>query len=148
MEKTVQIDGKPVRLLATAALPRRFRAAFGKDFYGELAAIEKSSKAITRESEAAERLDDPNKKAEILDELESRENALNAQSLELIENLAHLMARSADPDNIPANVEDWLDGIQDPLAIADIAQDVLYLYSANAQTTAKPKKKNGRRTAK
>lgn len=36
MEKTVWIDGKEVRLKATAALPLRYKAQFGRDFFGDV----------------------------------------------------------------------------------------------------------------
>lgn len=67
--------------------------------------------------------------------------------LETIENLAYLMARSADPAHIPGDITDWLDTIEDPTAIFNIAGDVIELYLANLKTDSVPKKKNARLTA-
>ena len=36
MEKTVTIDGKEVRLKATAALPIRYKSQFGRDFFSDI----------------------------------------------------------------------------------------------------------------
>ena len=128
MERIVTIDGKPVKLRATAALPRLFRATYGKDFFSEIQKISKDS----------------DKKAEDNDESDEIDGA----ALETLENLTYLMARSADPDNIPPTIEAWLDSIADPTAILSIAPDVIALYLGNAKTTAIPKKKNGRRRGK
>lgn len=118
MERTVTMGGKPVKLRATAALPRVFRATYGTDFFAELKRIKDGADADA------------------------------GASLELIENLAFVMARSADPDGTPPDIVDWLDGFDDPLAISEIAGDVIDLYKANAKTTAIPKKKKKRRKGK
>ena len=120
MEKVVQIDGKPVKLRATAGLPRLYRAIYGKDFFTAINKVTKNP-------------DDDD---------------TDGIALEAIENLSYVMARSADPDNIPPTIEEWLDSIDDPTAILTIAPDVIDLYKANAQMTAIPKKKKKRRRGK
>ena len=41
MEKTIYIDEKPVRLRSTAALPKRYKAQFRRDYSGDLLKIAK-----------------------------------------------------------------------------------------------------------
>ena len=41
MEKTVYIDEKPVRLKSTAALPKRYKAQFRRDYFADLLKIAK-----------------------------------------------------------------------------------------------------------
>ena len=42
MEKTVYIDNKPVRLKSTAALPKRYKAQFRRDYFADLFKIAKA----------------------------------------------------------------------------------------------------------
>ncbi|MFO7296745.1 MAG: hypothetical protein C0P72_012140 [Clostridia bacterium] len=79
MEKTIRIDGKEVRLRATAALPIRYKAQFGRDLFAD---IYKMEPAIKKEDYSK------------LDTL-------------IFYDLVWLMAKSANP-NIP-NLEEWLD---------------------------------------
>ena len=41
MEKTIYIDEKPVQLKVTAALPKRYKAQFGRDYFADLLKIGK-----------------------------------------------------------------------------------------------------------
>lgn len=41
MEKTIVIDNKQVRLKATAALPKRYKAQFGRDYFADLMKVAK-----------------------------------------------------------------------------------------------------------
>ena len=79
MEKTIIIDGKEVRLRATAALPIRYKAQFGRDLFAD---IYKMEPAIKEEDYSK------------LDTL-------------VFYDLVWLMAKSANP-NIP-DLEEWLD---------------------------------------
>ena len=121
MLKTVVISdgpdkGKSVDFRATAALPSAFRAAFGKDFFTEIHALQKRS-----------------------------DDSSDGEFVELVERLAFLMARSAHPDSVPADIVQWLDQFDDPNFIFRVAPDIVDLYRANAETTSKAKKKKGRR---
>ena len=143
MEKIVSIDGKPVKLRATAALPRRFRDLFGIDFFSALENIDKENKSLERKEKKT-----PPDDKEALADLESAKVRLSGKTMELFENLAFIMARSADPENVPPDIADWLDSIDDPNAILKISGDVIELYRANNKTTAIPKKKKKRRNGK
>ena len=41
MEKTIYIDRKAVKLKSTAALPKRYKAQFGRDYFADLMKIAK-----------------------------------------------------------------------------------------------------------
>lgn len=41
MEKTIYIDEKQVKLKATAALPKRYKAQFGRDYFADLMKVAK-----------------------------------------------------------------------------------------------------------
>lgn len=133
MEKVVEIDGKPVKLRCTAALPRFYRATFGRDFFGDITAI---SKAAERKKNAEP--DDSPKR-------HKRRNKADptARTVTFIENLAFLMARSGDPEHVPPDITQWLDSLDDPNAVLNVADQVIDLYQLNSWTTSAPKKKSG-----
>ncbi len=128
MEKTVEIDGKPVKLRCTAALPRLYRATFGRDFFGDITAI---SKAAEQDAD-----DTPKRRRR------RNKSDPTARTVTFIENLAFLMARSGDPEHVPPDISQWLDSLNDPNAVLAVADDVIGLYQLNNRTTSAPKKKN------
>lgn len=40
MEKTIVIDGKEVKFKSTGAIPKRYKAQFGRDFFADLFSME------------------------------------------------------------------------------------------------------------
>lgn len=42
MEKTVEIDGKKIKLKSTAAMPMRYKSQFRSDYYGDLIKMAKA----------------------------------------------------------------------------------------------------------
>ena len=124
MEKTINIDGKEVRLRATAAVPRLYRIKFGRDIMQDLAKLAAAYEKATTEQEQ-----------------------LAATDLGLFESVAYIMAKHADKDAVPGSVEEWLEQFE----IFDIYQvlpEILELWNLNTLTTATPKKKHERRPAK
>ena len=67
------------------------------------------------------------------------ETLLSSIDNETIENVAWVMAKKADP-NIP-NVEKWLEGFNNPLAINIATTEILGLF--NESVEGKVKSKNG-----
>lgn len=49
MEKTINIDGKEVRLRATAAVPRLYRIKFGRDIMSDIARLSRAYDKATTE---------------------------------------------------------------------------------------------------
>ena len=73
--KTIEIDGKPVKFRASAAIPRIYRIKFQRDIYKDLRSLEKSVKANDEDN-----------------------SGLDLLSLEMFENIAYVMAKHADPE--------------------------------------------------
>lgn len=91
MEKTVYIDGKPVKLKSTAATPRLYRAQFGgSDFFADILKL----LPIIQSFE--------NGKIE-----EMSYEDLSKLSFEVFENIIWVLAKTANRD-IPEPLE-WLD---------------------------------------
>ena len=115
--KTVQIDGKDVTFRASAAIPRMYRIRFRRDIYQDMA-------QLTRGVDA----NDPNKSEIALD------------NLEMFENIAYLMAKHADPDNVPNTPEDWLEQFN-TFSIYTILPKIIELWGMNTEQQAESKKK-------
>lgn len=115
--KTIQIDGKDVTFRASAAIPRMYRIRFRRDIYQDMA-------QLTKEVDA----NDPNKSEIALD------------NLEMFENIAYLMAKHADPDNVPNTPEDWLEQFN-TFSIYTILPKIIELWGMNTEQQAESKKK-------
>lgn len=115
--KILQIDGQEVGFKASAAVPRMYRNAFGRDIYKDLAQLDSDIK-------------DNNEEA----------SDLPVFSLELFESLAWVMAKHYDPAGIPDNVEDFLERFN-TFSIYQILPELLELWNDNTKTTV-PKSKN------
>lgn len=93
MEKTLIIDGKEVRFKSTAAVPLRYKAQFGKDFFAEIlkmGALEKLGKLDPKKITRAD---------------------LEGLDFEVFYNIAWTMAKTADP-KIPDPIT-WLDQFEE-----------------------------------
>ena len=126
MEKTITIDGKEVRFRATAALTRLYRFLHGggdflKDFH-------KLSMAYDRISASSS------------DDRTDEERMFSVMELELFENLAHAMAKHADPEGVPSDPGIWLEQFA-IFDIYDVFPELFDLLLANQQTTVQAKKK-------
>lgn len=119
MEKTITIDGKEVRFRATAAVPRLYRIKFGRDIMHDLSQLSHALEKATTEDEQWAVAD-----------------------LTFFESIAYIMAKHADKDNVPDNVEDWLDQFE-TFDIYQILPEIMSLWNLNTATTATPKKKQG-----
>ena len=117
--KTIEIDGKEVKFKASAAVPRLYRIKFGRDIYRDFSALQEGIK---------------------------KENQ-DIESLELFENIAFIMARHADPDNVPTEPDDWLEqfGI---FSIYEILPQLIELWGINLQTQVHAKKNIAQLTEK
>lgn len=115
--KTVQIDGKDVTFRASAAIPRMYRIRFRRDIYQDMA-------QLTKEVDA----NDPNK------------SEIELDNLEMFENIAYLMAKHADPDNVPNTPEDWLEQFN-TFSIYTVLPKIIELWGMNTEQQAESKKK-------
>lgn len=122
MVKEIEIDGRPVKFRATAAVPRLYRIKFRRDIMQDM-----------REIDAA------------LKKAETGEECIPPQLLEVFENVAFIMAWHADPEMPETTVEEWLDGF-DAFSIYVVFPELMDLWRANNQPLANAKKKQERPT--
>jgi hypothetical protein len=121
MEKTVTIDGKEVRLKATAALSIRYKSQFGRDFFSDILKFLKSF---------------PLKDLD-LDKDEVDQDALkyiDHVDFEVFYNLIWTMAKNADK-SIP-DPETWFDQF-DMFSLEDVLPDLFELLEGVMGTKKK-----------
>ncbi|MFH7833826.1 hypothetical protein [Bacillus luti] len=120
MEKTIVIDGQKVKLKATAATVKRYKAQFRRNLFADLMALG-AINALTSADGSEQPIDVSN-----LD--------LGKVDFELIYDLTWLYAKTADP-NIPDPMT-WLDEFEE-FPIEEIMPEVMELV----QVTMGAKKK-------
>lgn len=49
MERTITVDGKEVKMRASALIPRLYRFKFGRDMIRDLAQLKKNFEAVTKD---------------------------------------------------------------------------------------------------
>lgn len=118
--KTVEIDGRPVTFKASAAVPRIYRIKFGRDLFMDLQKISKSvdGKGRKKGKEASE---------------------IPIEDLSMFEQIAYAMAQHADPQNVPADIMDWLEEFE-TFSIYQVLPAILELWNLNEQTKSTAKK--------
>ena len=122
IQKNITIDGINVPFKASAAVPRLYRLKFRRDIYQDFAALQKSAGENTEES-----------------------SALDIESLEVFENIAYIMAKHADPENVPDNPDDFLEQFN-TFSIYEILPQLIDLWGLNVETQVKSKKNIARLT--
>ena len=123
MEKTIMIDGREVRLRASAAIPRLYRIKFRRDILQDMQTIKKAVEKSSRENAQDG----------------GQMSSIPLEALELFENVSYLMAKHADP-TVPATVEEWLDGFE-TFSIYTVFPAIEELWMANVQQLSTPAKK-------
>ena len=124
IKKNITIDGIEVSFKASAAVPRLYRLKFSRDIYKDFASLQKNVK-----------------------ENDEGESALDIESLEVFENVAYIMAKHADPDNVPDNPDDFLEQFN-TFSIYEILPQLIELWGLNTATQVKSKKNIARLTEK
>jgi hypothetical protein len=114
MEKTITIDGKKVCFKTNGALPLRYKAQFGKDYFKEILKMAPLAKL-------AEQGDLDTTDFELLD-------------FELFYNVAWVMAKTANP-TIPEPLE-WLASFEE-FPLVEIFPELQELMTASLQSSKK-----------
>ena len=114
---TIQIDWQEVPFKASAAIPRIYRARFGRDLFRDLNELVKD-----------------------INQNDENNSMLSLDSLEVFENIAFVMARYADP-SIPDKPELWLDRFE-TFSIYQVLPEILKLWGINVETDVESKKKS------
>ncbi len=134
IKKNILIDGKEVPFKASAAVPRLYRLKFGRDIYRDFAALQK---AVSENS----------KQKEEQSEEERMFSFLSTDVLELFENISYIMARHADPENVPNNPDEWLEQFE-MFSIYEVLPQLMELWGFNIDTQVQAKKNIAQLTGK
>lgn len=126
-ERVVQIDGKDVRMRASALIPRLYRFKFGRDIIQDMSRLKKAYAAV--EALPPDATDEQREEAQ-----------LSVMDLTIFEDIAWLMIRHAKED-IPDTPDEWLESIEGVFSVYEIMPIVLELWGETQQTTSTPKKK-------
>lgn len=121
IQKSILIDGKNVLFKASAAVPRLYRLKFRRDIFKDFIALEQSVQENT--------------------------SGITIDSFELFENIAYIMAKHADPENVPENPDDWLENFN-TFSIYEILPQLMDLWGLNIETQSESKKNIARLTEK
>ena len=124
LTKTVNIDVKDVTFRASAAIPRIYRNRFHRDIYKDLSDLQKS-----------------------VGEGDPEASTLDGLSLELFEDISYIMAKHADPQNVPDTPDEWLDQFG-TFSIYQVLPEIIELWGLNVQTQVESKKNFERLTGK
>lgn len=124
IKKNITIDGIEVPFKASAAVPRLYRLKFSRDIYKDFASLQKNVK-----------------------ENDEGESTLDIESLEVFENVAYIMAKHADPENVPDSPDDFLEQFN-TFSIYEILPQLIELWGLNTATQIKSKKNIARLTEK
>ena len=130
MERVLEIDGKKVKLKASALIPRLYRFKFGRDIIKDMNILKKAYEKTQRLTKDAT-------------EEEKQDAQLSALDLTIFENVAYVMAKHADP-SVPDTPEEWLDGFE-MFSIYEVLPKILEMWRLSQRTTAYPKKNRKRR---
>ena len=129
MIKTITVKGADgndvqVKMKADASIPRLYRIKFKRDIFKDLGDLGSRMEKAKTDGEQ-----------------------LSAFDLEMFENVAFLLAKHADPDNVPSDPDKWLEQFS-MFSITEILPQILELWGFNMQTTSVPKKKSGPQSGK
>lgn len=114
MEKTVRIDGQNVKFKSTGALPMRYKAQFGRDFFQDLFKMQ----AV---------VDAKNKEQPTLEDIEKMD-------FDTFYKIIWTLAKTADK-NIPEPME-WLDTFGE-FPIMDVLDEVMEMIESTIQAKKK-----------
>jgi hypothetical protein len=116
LEKTIVIDGKKVVFKTNGAIPMRYKAQFGKDYFKEILKMLPLTKIKKKKKQDIDVED-----LEVLD-------------FEVFYNVAWVMAKTADPST-PEPLE-WLSSFEE-FPILEVFTDIQDLMNATLQTSKK-----------
>ena len=127
MERAVNINGKVMRMRASALIPRLYRYKFGRDAIADMMSLKKAydkAKALPDTATDEER----------------REAQFSALDLTIFENMAWIMMKHAGED-VGDSPEEWLDSVDGIFSIYEFLPQIIDLWQMNQATTSTPRKK-------
>ena len=124
IKKNITIDGIEVPFKASAAVPRLYRLKFHRDIYKDFASLQTDVKENDKEN-----------------------SGLDIESLEVFENIAYIMAKHADPENVPDSPDEFLEQFN-TFSIYEILPQLIELWGLNTATQIESKKNIARLTVR
>ena len=124
IKKNITIDGIEVPFKASAAVPRLYRLKFRRDIYKDFSAL----------------------KTEVTEGDENK-SEIGIESLEVFENIAYIMAKHADSENVPDNPDEFLEQFN-TFSIYRVLPQVIELWGLNTQAEVQAKKNFAQLTGK
>lgn len=112
MERIIHIDDKDVKFKATGATVRIYRERFGRDFFVDFQQLQKDTQSG---------------------------GDLQTDTLLIFENIAHTMAKQADPE-VPDDPDEWLDRFE-MFSIYVALPQLIELWNLSSLPIAQSKKK-------
>lgn len=125
MQGIIVIDGKEIKMKASALIPRIYRYKYGRDIIRDMAVLKKAYDKMAK-------LPDDATKDEKL------EAQFSVTDLTIFENIAYCMAKHAD-ESIPDTAEEWLEEFE-IFSIYSVLPEILRLWNMSNITTSMPKK--------
>ena len=124
IKKIITIEGIEVPFKASAAVPRLYSLNFRRDIYKDFSTL----------------------KTEVTEGDENK-SEIGIESLEVFENIAYIMAKHADPENVPDNPDEFLEQFN-TFSIYEILPQLIELWGLNTTTQVESKKNIARLTAR
>jgi len=113
MRKLIEVDGKKIPFEANGATPRLYRNLFHRDFLLDMDTLAKEA---------------------------SSGKQYGIETLEIFENIAFVMAKRGDPDNVPDTADEWLENFE-MFSIYTVMPQLIQLWQISASPTVELKKK-------
>lgn len=125
MQGIIVIDGKEIKMKASALIPRIYRYKYGRDIIRDMAVLKKAYDKMAKLPDDAT-------------EDEKLEAQFSVTDLTIFENIAYCMAKHAD-ESIPDTAEEWLEEFE-IFSIYSVLPEILRLWNMSNITTSMPKK--------
>lgn len=113
MRKIIEIDGKKIPFDANGAIPRKYRVLTHRDFLLDMDRLIKTA---------------------------SKGEGYPPEILQSFEDMCHVMAKSADPENVPDTADEWLEQFG-TFSIYAVLPEIIELWNVSAAPTVEVKKK-------
>lgn len=116
IQKNILIDGVSVPFKASAALPRMYRLKFGRDIFKDFSQLRQD-----------------------VSDNDSDNSGLDIESLEVFENLAWMMAKHADPEGVPDDLDTFFEQFN-TFSIYEVLPELIDLWGINLEVQVESKK--------
>lgn len=117
MEKYITVDGKKMRMVANARVPRIYRNLFNSDLILDMQKLTEGYKAG------------------------AQGETLPIEVLTIFENVAWVFLKEGG-EEVGNNPDEWLETIEGMFSIYEVLPQIIQLWKLNNKTTSNPPRKN------